>query len=49
MDDVHCHGSENTLGDCVYTTHDDCGPTEGAGVVCSDPFRKWRFRSITNV
>ena len=49
MDDVDCGGSENTLWDCHYTKYDNCGPTEGAGVVCSDPFRKCRFRSITTV
>ena len=46
MDDVYCRGSENTLWDCNYTSYDDCGTTEGAGVVCSDPFRKCIFRSF---
>ena len=47
MDDVNCGGNENTLFDCGYNKHDDCGSSEGAGVVCSDPLRKCRFTSIT--
>ena len=49
MDSVNCGGSENTLWDCHHDKYDNCGPTEGAGVACSDPFRKGRFRSITTV
>ena len=46
MDDVDCGGSEKILWDCRYNKHDNCGSGEGAGIVCSDPFRKCRFRSI---
>ena len=46
MDDVDCGGSEKTLRDCHYNKHDNCGSGEGAGIVCSDPFRERRFRSI---
>ena len=42
MDNVNCGGGENTLWDCTYIKHDNCGVGEGAGVVCSDPFRKSR-------
>ena len=45
MINVKCHGSEHTLRDCSYTKYENCGSTEGAGVVCSDPFGKGRFRS----
>ena len=46
MDDVDCGGSEKTLRDCHYNKHDNYGSGEGAGIVCSDPFRERRFRSI---
>ena len=36
MDDVKCTGSEKSLLDCSYTTSDNCGPNEGAGVICSN-------------
>lgn len=49
MDDVNCGGNENTLWDCHHYKYDNCGVTEGAGVVCSDPFSKWKFRSIRTV
>ena len=49
MDDVNCDGTENTLLDCDYNRYDDCSPTEGAGVVCSEPYCECRFRSITTV
>ena len=34
MDDVRCVGNETTLLDCPHTTQENCGPTEGAGVIC---------------
>ena len=49
MDDLNCDGTEETLGDCKYIKNDNCGTHEGAGVVCSDPSSKCKFRSITNV
>jgi len=35
MDEVGCVGNEATLQDCSYRTSDDCGRSEGAGVICS--------------
>ena len=36
MDNVNCNGSENSLFDCPHDTSDNCGPTDGAGVVCTN-------------
>ena len=33
-DNVRCDGTENHLSECSYSSRDDCGGTEGAGVVC---------------
>ena len=49
MNDVNCDGSEKSLFDCDYDKGENCGPTEGAGVVCSDPLGKCRFMSTTTV
>ena len=49
MDNVNCGGSENNLFDCIYDKDDDCGPTEGAGVVCFGSLCKIIFMSITTV
>ena len=49
MDNVNCGGSENNLFDCAYDKDDNCGSTEGAGVVCAGPLRKTIFMSITTV
>jgi hypothetical protein len=38
MDDVRCTGNEASLLDCRHNTVDDCGPDEGAGVICSNSF-----------
>merc|ERR1711892_1643903 len=35
MDDVICSGYEATIQECEYSTSDNCGPGEGAGVICS--------------
>ena len=35
MDDVNCSGYEATIQECEYSTSDDCGTDEGAGVICS--------------
>ena len=35
MDNVQCTGSEATILDCPHFTVDDCGTSEGAGVICS--------------
>ena len=35
MDDVKCSGGEKFLKSCQFKTQDDCGHSEGAGVVCS--------------
>ena len=34
MDDVNCAGTEGTLEDCSYNPIDNCGSSEGAGVIC---------------
>jgi len=34
MDNVGCGGSEDFLQECTYSTSDDCGSSEGAGVQC---------------
>jgi len=33
-DNVKCNGSEASLDACNHLNFDDCGPNEGAGVVC---------------
>ena len=35
FDQVDCSGTEETLEDCKHENTDDCGPDEGAGVVCT--------------
>ena len=35
MDDLQCVGTEETIQQCRYTSNDDCGCNEGAGVECS--------------
>ena len=35
MDNVQCTGSEATILDCPHFTVDNCGTSEGAGVICS--------------
>ena len=47
MYSVNCDGSENALWDCKYIKYGACRVNEGAGVICSDPFSKCRFSSIT--
>ncbi len=34
-DEVRCGGIEATLDSCPHQNTHDCGPSEGAGVVCS--------------
>ena len=34
FDQVECSGQEITLEDCKHDNTEDCGPDEGAGVVC---------------
>ena len=36
LDNVRCDGSENSLFDCPHVTSENCGSTEGAGVVCTN-------------
>eukprot|EP00092_Neocalanus_flemingeri_P022207 GFUD01024086.1.p1 GENE.GFUD01024086.1~~GFUD01024086.1.p1 ORF type:complete len:542 (+),score=142.04 GFUD01024086.1:505-2130(+) len=36
MDEIRCRGDESSLYECDYSSYDDCGGGEGAGVVCSD-------------
>ena len=35
MDDVQCNGTEASLEECEFTKVHNCGPGEGAGVVCT--------------
>ena len=35
MDDVACTGSETRLRHCSHNTADNCGGSEGAGVICT--------------
>ena len=35
MDDVACTGSETNILSCPYNPSDNCGTSEGAGVVCT--------------
>ena len=34
MDDVHCTGTESHIGLCIHNPIDNCGASEGAGVIC---------------
>merc|ERR1711892_405105 len=34
LDDVMCDGTEQSLQDCKYSSQDNCGRSEGAGVMC---------------
>ena len=34
MDDVECTGEETSLLECKHNRIDDCGSSEGAGVIC---------------
>ena len=36
MDDVQCSGSETSILDCTYSSVDNCGSDEGAGVICTN-------------
>ena len=36
MDNVECNGNEESIQDCTYLPEDNCGPGEGAGVVCNN-------------
>ena len=36
MDDVQCTGNEASLLNCPHNPVDNCGTTEGAGVICSN-------------
>ena len=35
-DEVKCNGTEMTLDSCVHANTHNCGPQEGAGVVCNN-------------
>ena len=35
MDDVQCTGNEASIFDCPHQTTDNCGGSEGLGVICS--------------
>ena len=44
MDNVECNGNETSIQECTYLPEDNCGPGEGAGVVC----KKCHILSSTN-
>ena len=49
FDQVDCSGTEETLEDCKHENTDDCGPDEGAGVVCQENSGiKWHFKIFTH-
>ena len=39
MDDVACEGDETNILFCIHTKRENCGSTEGAGVICEAPGR----------
>merc|ERR1712126_757160 len=41
LDDIDCEGDETDIRDCTYDEDDDCGSSEGAGVICNDDFGVW--------
>ena len=45
MDNVQCTGSEATILDCPHFTVDNCGTSEGAGVICSGFQNKTKFKN----
>ena len=34
MDDIMCNGTESHIGLCAHNATENCGSTEGAGVMC---------------
>ena len=38
LDDVMCDGTEQSLQDCKYSSQDNCGRSEGAGVICQGTY-----------
>ena len=34
LDDLMCNGNEESLYDCDHSSNANCGPEEGAGVIC---------------
>ena len=42
MDDVNCTGSEAKITDCPHSSKDNCGATEGAGVICQTTGIIWK-------
>ena len=37
MDDVQCNGNETSIWLCTRKLGENCGRTEGAGVICESP------------
>ena len=48
MDNVGCEGTEDSLNDCRHNTEEDCGVTEGAGVVCDTRDVILSFKTFQN-
>ena len=40
MDDVQCSGNETSIFDCPHQTIDNCGGSEGLGVICSGEYNQ---------
>ena len=43
FDEVRCSGRESSLVDCRHESHDDCGDSEGAGVVCYQDYNDYDY------
>jgi len=35
---VTCTGTENSMDECPHYNNENCGPTEGAGVICNTTY-----------
>jgi hypothetical protein len=35
---VTCAGTENSMDECPHNNNENCGPTEGAGVICNTTY-----------
>ena len=44
---VACSGAENSLDECSHYNHENCGPTEGAGVICNTTKTPGNFKTLT--
>jgi len=53
MDDVDCNGNEDNIWLCDYSTQENCGVLEGAGVICFDEWdyddSKWPLGVVETI